>query len=202
MFNDSGTVRVDPSQTNVTLTAKTFVNNGILDLTNPRTVATNFTIQGNYAAQDPQINLNVFAVAGNTGQQANHLTITGAASGATNVLVTPFNNILTIFPKGIPIISVGPGSTATFSALQSPIALGSIVAFGIEQNPTNPNQWEVSSKINPVPIGSIAGSISSAVTSVATGFFQVLPRSSALRPRRRPIRLTGGFRTRRGRHKH
>ena len=172
VFNDSGTVRVDPSQTNVTLTAKTFVNNGVLDLTNPRTVATNFTIQGNYAAQDPQINLNVFAVAGNTGQQANHLTITGAASGATNVLVTPFNNILTIFPKGIPIISVGPGSTATFSALQSPIALGSIVAFGIEQNPTNPNQWEVSSKINPVPIGSIAGSISSAVTSVATGFFQ------------------------------
>ena len=172
VFNNSGTVRVDPSQTNVMLTAKNFVNNGVLDLTNPHTVATNFTIQGNYAAEDPQINLNVFAVAGNTGQQANHLTITGAASGATNVLVTPFQNILTIFPKGIPIISVGPGSTATFSALQSPIALGSIVGFGIQQDPANPQQWEVTSKINPVPIGSIAGSISSAVTSVATGFFQ------------------------------
>ena len=86
--------------------------------------------------------------------------------------MTPFNNILTIFPKGIPIISVGPGSTATFSALQSPIALGSIVGFGIQQDPANPQQWEVTSKINPVPIGSIAGSISSAVTSVATGFFQ------------------------------
>ena len=93
MFNNSGTVRVDPSQTNVTLgSAKTFVNNGVLDLRNPNTVATNLTIQGNYVAQDPQINLNVLATAANTGQQqANHLTITGAASGATNVSVTPFN---------------------------------------------------------------------------------------------------------------
>ena len=137
------------------------------------TVETNFTIQGNYVAQDPQIDLNVRATAANVGQQqANHLTITGAASGATNVSVTPFNGVPTIFPNSIPIISVGPGSTATFTALPSATNLGSLVAFGIEQNPTNPTQWDLTSHINPVPIGSIAGSVSSAVTSVATGFFQ------------------------------
>jgi fibronectin-binding autotransporter adhesin len=172
VFNNSGTVRVDPSQTNVTLAVKTFVNNGELDLRNPTTVATNLTIKGNYVAQDPPlIDLNVLATALNTGQQqANHLAITGVATGATNVSVQALNGMITIFPNSIPIISVGPGSTATFTALPSQTNLGSLVAFGIEQ--TSPTQWDLTSHINPVPIGSIAGSISSAVTSVATGFFQ------------------------------
>jgi fibronectin-binding autotransporter adhesin len=135
-------------------------------------VITNTTIKGNYVAQDPpQINLNVLATAANTGQQqANHLTITGAASGATGVSVSALQGNLTIFPNAIPIISVGPGSTATFTALPSQTKLGSLVEFGITQ--ASPTEFDLTSHINSVPIGSIAGSVSSAVTSVATGFFQ------------------------------
>ena len=146
--------------------AGTFVNNGLLDLRNPNTVATNFTIRGNYVAGDPQINLNVL------GQQANHLTITGLASGATNILAIPFPGTLSLFTRPIPIINDGPGSTATFNLLASPLPFQSVVAYGLEQDPATPTQWNLTSRLNAVPIGAIAGSISSAVTSVATGFFQ------------------------------
>ena len=170
MFNNSGTVRIDQSQTNVTLGGKgfTFINNGVLDLRNPHTVATNLTIQGNYAAQDPLILLNVF------GGQANHLTVTGSASGATNVEVLAFNNNpLPIFTNAIPIINVdGASSSATFTAIQSPspTSLGNLVTYGVVEE--SPGQWDLVSHINPAPVGAIAGGISSAVTSVATGFFQ------------------------------
>ena len=129
------------------------------------TVATNLIIEGNYVAGDPQITLNVL------GQQANHLTITGMASGATNVVVAPFHGALPIFTGSIPIISDGPASTATFNAVQFPSAsAGGNLVDGVEQS--SPTQWDLTSRLNPTPIGAIAGGISSAVTSVATGFFQ------------------------------
>ena len=148
-----------------TITLGTFVNNGVLDLTNPNTVATNFMINGKYAAEDPDIKLNVSAFAG---RQANHLTITGAAAGATTVLVTPLHGALTLFSNPIPIINDGPGSTATFSAESPP----SLVNYSVRQDPTNPNQFDLYSNLNTAPIGAIASGIHSAITSVTTGFFQ------------------------------
>jgi fibronectin-binding autotransporter adhesin len=170
VFNNSGTVRIDPSVRNVSLGSNTFtfINNGVLDLRNPNTVMTNLTIQGSYVAQDPLILLNVFE------GQANHLTVTGSATGATNVEVLAFNNNpLPIFTNAIPIINVdGASSSATFTAIQSPspTSLGNLVTYGVVEE--SPGQWDLVSHLNPAPIGAIAGGISSAVTSAATGFFQ------------------------------
>ena len=153
-----------------TITLGTFVNNGVLDLTNPNTVATNFMINGKYAAEDPDIKLNVSAFAG---RQANYLTITGAAAVATTVLVTPLHGALTLFSNPIPIINDGPGSTATFSAESPP----SLVNYSVRQDPTNPNQFDLYSNLNTAPIGAIASGIHSAITSVTTAFFEDPPAS-------------------------
>jgi len=159
----NGVVTTTPGAQGV-ITVGTFFNDGVIDLRN--SVTTRLTINGNYVAVDPQIDV-IFS-----GTQASHLTITGAASGATNVLAVPFQNILTIFANPIPIINDGPGSTATFNLLPVPGSSNFIVTYGLEQVPGNPNQWDLTSRVNPVPIGSIAGGIGAAVTSVATGFFQ------------------------------
>ena len=111
VFNNSGTVGIDPSLRNASIGSNTFtfINNGVIDLRNPNTVMTNLTIQGNYVAQDPLILLNVFQ------GQANHLTITGSANGvATNVEVLAFNNNpLPIFTNPIPIITSMDRARAT-----------------------------------------------------------------------------------------
>ena len=83
------------------------------------------------------------------------------------------NNPLPIFTNPIPIINVdGASSSATFTAIQSPspTSLGNLVTYGVVEE--SPGQWDLVSHINPAPVGAIAGGISSAVTSVATGFFQ------------------------------
>ena len=190
IVNAQGTTPIgDPNTNRIVL--GTFVNNGVIDLTNPKTVATNLVIQGNYSALDPRINLNVNATATNLGQQANHLTITGAASGTTGLSVSALNGMVTIFPKPIPIISVGSTSTATFTVLPSATNMGNLVTYGIDH--PSPTEWDLTSHINPVPIGSIAGSVSSAVTSVATGFFQGSTAFLGARLRPRPTRLIQAF---------
>ncbi len=172
-FTNNGTVLMPGSPK---LTTTTFNNNGVLDLRTAGTVATNPAITGNYVAQGgAQVMLNVNAVVGNTGQEANFLKITGNASGGpTTVVVAPLNNNPTLFPNLIPIISVGGGGTSSsFVAANGGVIpgglFGNLVAYGIMQQG---NTYDLFSHVNVPAIGPIAGSIGAAISSATTGFFQ------------------------------
>jgi fibronectin-binding autotransporter adhesin len=170
---NNGIVKIPGTQT---LTVGSFVNAGTIDLTNGNNVANTATITGSYTGQGAaQLKLNVNAVVGNTGQQANFLRITGNASGGpTTVVVTPLNGNPTLFPNLIPIISVGSGGTASSFVAANGGAIpggqfGNLVTYGIMQQG---NTYDVFSHVNVPAIGPIAGSIGAAIGSATTGFFQ------------------------------
>jgi fibronectin-binding autotransporter adhesin len=151
------------------LTAPTFVNNGALSLTNGVTAATNPTINGAYSAQGPaELVLNV------NGQQANFLHIAGLATGATTVVAAPVANSPSLFNGLIPFVRDNGGG-ATFNIANGGIIPGGsspLVTYAITPDPSNPNQYDLYSKVNTGAVAPVAGSISAAIGSVTTGFFQ------------------------------
>jgi hypothetical protein len=133
-----------------------FVTYGVLDLRNPDTVATNSVIQGNYVGgANSVIDLNAFGVGGNTGQ-ANHLAISGSVSGASSIVVTPFNGALAGDPPPFTVANISPG----------------LADYSIRE--VSPGQFDLYSTLNTVPIASIVNGLQSAVESVTTGLFEGL----------------------------
>jgi autotransporter-associated beta strand protein len=177
-FSNSGTVQMAVIQPSTRLTMTfpsvspglpgatyTFFNNGVLDLRNPYTVATNSVINGNYVGgANSAIVLNVSGVGGNTGQ-ANHLEVTGSVNGASPVVVVPFNGALALFSNPVPIITV-MGDPPPFVLVPS---VPSLAGYNIQE--LSPGQFYLSSYLNAAPVGSIAAGLQSAVESASAGFF-------------------------------
>ena len=150
--------------TSATLTTPSFNNYGALDLRNPNTVATNFTIGGNYfGGAGSLIALNVF------GQQANHLSITGSANGTSFVSVSPLIGAFAPLSNPIPIISAGSGA-ATFAVAPGPPSLVNYTIRQIDPDPV----YVLTGSPNLAVIGSIASGPRSAIESVTSGFFEGL----------------------------
>jgi hypothetical protein len=174
-FNNSGTVYMLGSQQ---LTVTTFANGGTLNLGGggaTNTAITNPVISGNYT--DPgaaQLAINI------DGQHANWLHISGQASGTTTVVVTPLANTPALFTSPIPFLTAsGGGATSTnFVAANGGAIPGlfsgsaSLLAYKIVPDPALPNTLELSPQVNTGAVAPIAGSISAAIGSVTTGFFQ------------------------------
>ena len=150
--------------TSATLTTPSFNNYGALDLRNLNTVATNFTIGGNYfGGAGSFIALNVF------GQQANHLSITGSANGTSFVSVSPLIGAFAPLSNPIPIISAGSGA-ATFAVAPGPPSLVNYTIRQIDPDPV----YVLTGSPNLAVIGSIASGPRSAIESVTSGFFEGL----------------------------
>ena len=155
-FLNYGVVRTTTTQPSVALATPSFNNNGVLDLTNRNTVATNSVIQGNYVGGiGSVIDLNVSGTGGNTGQ-ASKLTITGKASGASFISVIPFNGALAVFLNPIPIIVTGPGGNASFTLAPGPPSLFNYSLQQDSPTPSDPTIYLAPPTLNIAAIGSIA----------------------------------------------
>ena len=204
-FFNNGSGSVQTTRPSVMLATPSFNNNGVLDLRNPSTVATNSVqLQGNYVGgSNSVIDLNVSGTGGNTGQ-ANHLTITGKASGARRSSVsfpsTERSRYSSIrFRSSLP----DPAATRPSPSRRGPPSLFNYSLQQDSRTPSDPTIDLAPPTLNTAAIGSIANGLQSAVESVTSGLFRGLehgfPRRESLLgapPKVTPNQIDAGVWTR------
>jgi hypothetical protein len=159
-------------------------NTGLIDLTQPadptlcapdrlmqckldQALTNTLNVSGTYAGGGALSVVAKFADLG--GQRAGELLVGGAGSGETEVRVTP-NGQVGYFGNPILIASTREGSTSTFTLANAAALNRGLASFSLQE--LQPGQWYLVPNLDTGSLSAVGGSIASAITSAATGFFQ------------------------------
>ncbi|MBL8572751.1 MAG: autotransporter outer membrane beta-barrel domain-containing protein [Hyphomicrobiaceae bacterium] len=149
--------------TGTTATVSTLANAGTVNMTNGA-INSVLNVGGNYSATAGVINLDVDLSATNSAaQRGDRLVATGTTSGTTTL---NFTNIGTkgYFANAINVVT-DTGTTANFTT--TGLERNLLVIYTFQRSGNN---WQIVSSLDAAGAGVAASSVSSALTSISTGF--------------------------------